>query len=140
MSDCINWIKGLSHNGYGLTSRNNKTYRAHRLAYCDAHGITHDSIEGKVVRHTCDNRRCVNPDHLELGTHADNMQDMVKRGRSAKGLDNSQTKLTPEDVQYIREHYIPRSKEFGTVALGRKFNVHNGTIGKVIRGVYHTYS
>ena len=138
MSECINWSKGLADNGYGLTTRNNKTYRAHRLAYCDYHNIDHSDIKGQVVRHTCDNRKCVNPEHLLIGTHQDNMDDMKKRNRSAKGLFNGAGKLTPEQVTYIRTHYVKNSKEFGTVALGRKFGVHNVTIGRVVRGIYHT--
>lgn len=137
MSDCINWSKGLAHNGYGLTTRNNKTYRAHRLAYCDYHNIDHSDLKGQVLRHTCDNRKCVNPEHLVIGTHQDNMDDMKKRNRSAKGLSNGSGKLTPEQVTYIRTHYVKSSKEFGTVALGRKFGVHNGTIGRAVRGIYH---
>ena len=137
MSDCINWSKGLAHNGYGLTTRNNKTYRAHRLAYCDYHNIDHADLKGQVVRHTCDNRKCVNPEHLVIGTHQDNMDDMKKRNRAAKGLDNGSGKLTPEQVTYIRTHYVKRSKEFGTVALWRKFGVNNTTIGRAVRGIYH---
>ena len=137
MSDCKLWTKGKSHNGYGLTSRNNKTYRAHRLAYCDYHGIEHIAIKGKVVRHTCDTPLCVNPDHLVLGTHKENMLDMTQRGRSAKGLNNGAGKLTPDQVKYIKQHYKRGCTEYGTVALGRKFNVHNGTIGRCVRGVYH---
>ena len=91
-----------------------------------------------VVRHTCDNRKCVNPEHLVIGTHQDNMDDMKKRNRSAKGLVNGAGKLTPEQVTYIRTHYVKNSKEFGAVALGRKFCVHNVTIGRVVRDVYHT--
>ena len=106
MSDCINWSKSLGHNGYGLTTRNNKTYRAHRLAYCDYHNIDHSDIKGMVVRHTCDNRKCINPEHLVIGTHQDNMDDMKKRNRSAKGLVNGAGKLTPEQVTYIRTRYV----------------------------------
>lgn len=137
MSGCINWNKGLAHNGYGLTTRNNKTYRAHRLAYCDHHGVSHDSIKGKVVRHTCDNRKCVNPEHLVLGTHQDNMDDMKHRDRAAKGLNNGACKLTPEQVNYIRAHYKRGCTEYGTVALGKRFNVNNSTIGRCVRGDYH---
>ena len=138
MSDCINWSKGIGSDGYGLTKRNNKLYRAHRLAYCDYHNIDHSDIKGQLVRHTCDNPKCVNPEHLVIGTHQDNMDDMKKRNRSAKGLANGAGKLTPEQVTYIRTHYVKYSKEFGTVALGRKFGVHSSTISNVVRGVCHT--
>lgn len=137
MTACINWTKGLSHNGYGLTTRGNKTYRAHRLAYCDHYGIEHSRIKGLIVRHTCDNRKCVNPEHLELGTHQDNMDDMKQRNRAAKGVSNGNGKLTKANVEYIRKHYKRRCVEYGTVALGRMFNVSNSTIGRVLRGHTH---
>ena len=138
MRQCTEWTKGLSHNGYALTTRKNKTYRAHRLAYCDSKGITHDSIKGQVVRHTCDNRRCVNPQHLELGSHKDNMADMVSRGRSAKGLVNGAGKLTPKQVRHIRATYVKYSKTHGTVALAKLYGVANSTIGRALRGATHT--
>ena len=138
MSDCINWSKGIGSDGYGLTKRNNKLYRAHRLAYCDYHNIDHSDIKGQLVRHTCDNPKCVNPEHLVIGTHQDNMDDRKKRNRTAKGLANGAGKLTPAQVTYIRTHYVKYSKEFGTVALGRKFGVHSSTISNVVRGVCHT--
>ena len=57
----------------------------------------------------------------------------------SKGLaHNGAGKLTPEQVAYIRTHYVKYSKEFGTVALGRKFGVHSSTISNVVRGVCHT--
>ena len=138
MSDCINWSKCLGKHGYGVTTRNYKTYLAHRLAYCDYHGIDHSDIKGLVVRHTCDNPKCVNPEHLVIGTHQDNVDDRKKRNRSAKGLATGAGKLTPEQVTYTRTHYVKNSREFGTVALGRKFGVHHTTIGAVVRGVTHT--
>ena len=54
MSDCINWSKGLAHNEYGLTTRNNKTYRAHRLAYCDYHNIYHAAEYGTNMMNKVD--------------------------------------------------------------------------------------
>jgi len=59
--------------------------------------------DGVVVRHICDNPLCVNPAHLVLGTHADNMRDMVRRDRQAKGCSVASAKLTPDDVREIRE-------------------------------------
>ena len=137
MTACILWTKGLSHNGYPLTSVNNKTYRAHRLAYCEANGLDYTDIKGLVVMHTCDVPKCVNPEHLVLGTHGENMLDMVKKGRAAKGSDNSQTKLTPAQVQFIRDNYKYRDKVYNTVTLARMFGVNNTTIGKVVNNIYH---
>lgn len=74
----------LSDNGYGVAWFAGKYIGAHRLAYCQHHGLIPADIAGQVVRHRCDNRACVNPHHLELGTHADNMQDMVDRGRQGR--------------------------------------------------------
>lgn len=77
----------------------------HRLAYIKANGLSIDEINGLVVRHKCDNPRCYNPDHLELGTYADNSIDMVLRGRSTKGERNPMAKLTNKQVEEIRHEY-----------------------------------
>ncbi len=57
--------------------------------------------EGFIVRHTCDNPRCINPEHLILGTHQDNVADRVARHRSATGIKNGRAKLTEEEVKLI---------------------------------------
>ena len=82
-TSCIWWIGGLYANGYGSFYVDGKARKAHRVAYEMAYGAIPDLTEGKrtVVRHTCDNPLCVNPDHLRLGAQADNMQDMRQRGR-----------------------------------------------------------
>ena len=70
---CIEWTGAVSACGYGVTWHNGKMELAHRVAA----GLP----EGKVVRHTCDNPLCVNPDHLLVGTHKENTQDIFDRGR-----------------------------------------------------------
>ena len=74
---CWEW-SGSLQSGYGvLTVRNGYQCRAHRVMWAHKHGDP-----GKMlVLHTCDNSKCVNPDHLYLGTHKDNRMDMVNRGR-----------------------------------------------------------
>lgn len=81
-----------------------KRVLAHRKAYEDAYGPI---PEGMVVRHMCDNPPCVNLEHLELGTHADNMRDMAERGRAYRPTWRGETapgaKLTEDDVRFIRQ-------------------------------------
>ena len=99
---CWEWAGNTLRTGYGRVSMNSKTVAAHRLAYETWVGPI---PEGHVVRHKCDNPPCINPAHLETGTHLDNMKDMVDRGRSfnARGLDSPGAKLSREDVLWARE-------------------------------------
>lgn len=133
LSDCIEHDQLGVGIGYGTTTVNGKTVRWHRLVYCESAGCTLDDIKGLVVRHTCDNARCLNPNHLELGTHQDNMDDKTKRDRNARGSKLS-TKLTEEDVVYIRKHYKSRCAVHGVKPMMRKFNIAQRTLYYILDG------
>lgn len=133
---CIEHNQVGNKGGYGKGTYLGKQMLLHRIAYCFNSGTHPDMIEGLVVRHKCDNPRCINPQHLEVGTQEDNVQDRVLRGRSNKpiGVSNPRAVLSPEDVVYIRKHFVHGDKEFGHTGLGRRFNVSHQTIRAIITG------
>lgn len=81
MTHCVEHSQGGNKQVYAVVKRGGVNIGLHRLVYCEANNVTLEEIKGLVVRHKCDNRRCINPDHLEIGTHKDNTQDARKRGR-----------------------------------------------------------
>lgn len=83
---CWAWVGGGKPDGYGAITYNGKCEGAHRVAYVLNKG---EIPEGAYIRHSCDNKWCVNPDHLLAGTPQDNMDDKVSRGRQSKGLKHS---------------------------------------------------
>ena len=96
---CQEWTKAKDKNGYGVSWLNGKWTRAHRKIYIENYGPI---PEGMIVRHTCDNRLCINPNHLVLGTHQQNSTDMVTRNRQARGEQVGTSKLTDDVVRMIR--------------------------------------
>lgn len=80
-STCHWWDGAPDRNGYGRISVGSVNYSAHRMAYKIYKG---EIPENMIVCHTCDNPMCVNPDHLWLGTNRENLQDMVKKGRTGE--------------------------------------------------------
>lgn len=97
---CWEWTGSLTK-GYGYIGINNctKNEYAHRLSWIMAYGEIPDKLH---VLHKCDNSKCVNPDHLWIGTNKDNQQDMIRKGRhnpvSFPGQSNPSAKLTNEQV------------------------------------------
>jgi len=135
-SECHYWIGGLGRqNGYGAfkirekgNRTNNRQFKPHRLMYEFFKG----PIGDKHVLHTCDNPCCVNPDHLFLGTHLDNMRDMAAKGRSWCGSKHKAAKLKPEEVLEIRKFYSEGGHT--TRSLGLKYKVDSKHIHNIVTG------
>lgn len=126
-SECWEWQAKRLH-GYGHMRYRDKDYIAHRVSY-ELHKGT---IPAKmVVCHRCDNPSCVNPDHLFLGTHADNVADKIAKGRQPHGSAVGSSKLTEEQVILIRIEY--NCARITPQELADKYNVSRRTISDVLR-------
>jgi hypothetical protein len=128
-SGCWLWTGGLYRSGYGQFSIARCRPRpAHRVSWALHHGCQPPIF----VCHHCDVRLCVNPDHLFLGDHADNMQDMVDKGRHRtnpqRGESNINSKLTEADIRAIR------SDIRGDRAVARDYGVRHSLIWAIKQG------
>lgn len=119
----------VNDDGYGdlQESGGKKKIKAHRASYSIHRGSIPDGFE---VCHVCDVRCCINPDHLFLGTHQDNINDMTAKDRHPKGEVVGRSKVTEADVLAIRAIYAIG----GTTQreLGERFGLHNSVISKII--------
>lgn len=131
-SDCIDHGRKGFGLGYATAWLHGRTTTLHRKVFYETTGELPD-----VVRHTCDNARCINPAHLLAGTQVDNMRDMVVRGRRGDsrnfGEANGRTILTAADRAAIRATYIPYNRECGIPALSRRFGVGTSQIWRVLK-------
>ena len=120
---CWNWNRSMLSNGYGNVRIDNRLWTAHRIMW--ALHNNQDPPKGSVVCHSCDNRRCVNPAHLFIGTYKDNSQDCCAKERNRKKLSHDQaTEIRTLSAQGVK----------GNV-LAKRFNVSYTLISYIIRGL-----
>lgn len=124
MTDCIDHGQKGDRQGYGTAKWDGKTSAAHRKAYAEAVGITRDELVGVLIRHTCNNPRCINPEHLIPGTHSDNMQDRKRDG-------GVYFKLTQSQADEIKCRLANGERQ---TALAKEFGVCRQAIGKIKAG------
>lgn len=146
VSDCWLWTKRVTDNGYGQSgngklAKKHATLVAHKLSYLAFGGVIPD---GMLLRHTCRNRHCCNPKHLEVGTHQDNMDDKYRDGTNPgnliatnrmlsigrKGNKNIRAKLTNEHVIEIRR--LHSTGQYILRELGNMFNVSLSQIANIV--------
>lgn len=130
--ECWTWTAAIDQKGYGCFMRRGVPTRAHRVAY----ELTHGPIPpGLLALHRCDNPPCCNPAHLFLGTHADNVRDMDRKGRRRNtphhGGHNGMARLTASTVRLIRHE---RAQGATLSLLAKRFNVTMSTVSKVALG------
>lgn len=128
-SGCWNWTASKYLNGYGqFVIRGEPRTPAHRTSY----RITCGEIpDGVCVLHRCDNRECVRPDHLFLGTRLDNTQDALKKGRIAHGNKSGNAVLSETKVWKIRSSFLKGKTQ---KELAKIFSVSQSCISKITCG------
>jgi predicted XRE-type DNA-binding protein len=127
--DCWRWRAGSMSHGYGCFHIQGRALYAHRVAYLLTYG--HLPEKGSIC-HRCDHPWCINPAHLFAGSQADNLADMARKGRSARGERNAHARLTAEDVAEIRR--LSRMSHVTQAELARRFGVQRPAISRIISG------
>lgn len=127
---CWLWTRSKDRHGYGHFHFNGRIRMVHRVVYHLVFGV--DPV-GLVVMHKCDQRACINPRHLVLGTQLDNIADRVAKGRNgaAYGERASTAKLTYETVKQLRED---RRNGAGLSRLAKKFGISKTQASRIVRG------
>lgn len=125
---CLLWLGSLATGGYGQIRLGRETWAAHRIAYFLEFGSFDRSL---CVCHRCDVTICINPEHLFLGTDADNNADKIRKGRdkSPHGESVYRSKLKEGDIVEI---FRLRQRGLTHQEIGRHFGVHRFTIAGVL--------
>lgn len=124
-SGCLEYTGCVQSNGYARATVNRKSDGAHRHIYRLVHGLIPDGMD---VCHECDNRKCINPTHLFLGTRKDNMADAVSKNRQAKGFALPHTKLSDDDENNL----VAMAKDGAPYAeIGARFGICKQHAGQI---------
>ena len=119
---CWLWLGQKTKAGYGQIKAFKKIVSCHRLSYELNFGLIPTGLE---VMHSCDIRSCINPDHLSIGTHADNMADMIKKGRKVLGKPNPRRGIEKSQSKQV----IALGKPYGSInEAEREIGVGNGVV------------
>lgn len=130
---CWVWTASQKERGYGQYFIKGKMHRAHRLAWT----LCGKELPARPLElaHRCDNRLCVNPEHLFVATHEENMADCYAKGRQAKGAKIHFATLTEEQVRYIKANYIKTSPRKGNGSqIARHLGINPGTVHAIGSG------
>ena len=132
-SGCWEWSGFKNSAGYGMMWIDGKQRRAHKFSLEKKLGRV--LVESEVTRHMCNNPPCCNPDHLEVGSQRDNIQDMVRAGRSSTGEKNGTSKLTSIQVNEIRAlKSIHTARE-----IGEMYGIHPVHVFRIVSGKTRSY-
>lgn len=130
---CWEWQAGKTPRGYGRTSvKGHRSLQAHRVAWEVTYGKVPNGLE---VCHKCDNPPCCNPNHLFVGTHAENMRDAVNKRRFPRrpGSRSGRAKLNDEIVNDIRQRYVKGN--ISQRALAREYGVTQRLIWNILHKI-----
>lgn len=122
---CWEWTGNLYATGYGSYYFDGKTRRAHRIAMF----LTTKRWATQFILHSCDNRLCVNPEHLREGNAKDNAADAVARHRTPQGEKHGSAKLTGDQVVAIRDAYKTGIRQ---QRLADIFNIHQAHVSDIV--------
>ena len=132
-SDCWNWIMSKDREGYGRFVFRKVEYRSHRISWYLFNGSLPDN---KLVLHKCDNKSCVNPNHLYCGTHQDNKFDRESRNPvPADKYASNKSKLYSGEVWLIRKIFNSSIK-VSQLYVSKMFNISQPTVSLVLKSKY----